>query len=121
MAFRFEGLEIFQLAVDFAGLAYDLSRAFPKEEIFGLRANLRRAATSVALNIAEGAGRGTRREFAHYLDIASGSVFETYASFLIAVRLGYLRTVDVDPFKESSDKLARKLNSFKRSLSGDKR
>jgi four helix bundle protein len=121
MPFRFEGLEIFQLAVDFARMAYQLSRPFPKEEIFGLRANLRRAATSVALNIAEGAGRGTRRDFAHFLDVASGSVFETLASFLLAERLGYFRSTDIEQFRKESDRLARKLNSFKRTLSGDKR
>jgi 23S rRNA-intervening sequence protein len=72
MAFRFEGLEIFELAIDFARVVYEITRQFPREEMFGLTANLRRAATSVALNIAEGAGRGTKRDFAHFIDVAAG-------------------------------------------------
>src|SRR3972149_2079063 len=109
MAFRFEGLEVFQLAMDFARKAYELSKRLPKDEVFGLTANLRRAATSVALNIAEGSGRGTRRDFAHFIDVASGSLFETLASFLLAERLGYLVAEDLVEVRERADHLARKL------------
>ncbi len=118
MAFRFEGLEIFQLAVDYAHMVYELTKGFPKEEMFGLTANLRRAGTSVALNIAEGCGRGTDRDFMHFIDIAKGSVFETFASFILAERLGYLVQSDLEDVRERADKLARKLSSFKNSLSG---
>jgi four helix bundle protein len=121
MAFRFEGLEIFQLAMDFTRTAYQLSKSFPKEEIFGLTANLRRAATSVALNIAEGSGRGTRRDFGHFIDVATGSLFETLASFLLAERLGYFRATELADIREQADHLARKLANFKKSLFGDKR
>jgi four helix bundle protein len=88
MAFRFEGLEIFQLALEFARATYELTKKFPKEEVFGLTANQRRSATSIALNIAEGAGRGTKREFAHFITVASGSLFETVAGFLLAENWG---------------------------------
>ena len=121
MAFRFEGLEIFQMALTFASIAYRLSKAFPKEETFGLTANLRRAATSVGLNIAEGSGRGTKRDFAHFIDVASASLFETLAAFLLAERLGYVSAAQVDEVREQADHLARKLSNFKKSLSGDRR
>ncbi|HUI26484.1 MAG TPA: four helix bundle protein [Candidatus Kryptonia bacterium] len=121
MAFRFEGLEVFQLALEFARMVYAMTKTFPKEEVFGLTANVRRAATSIALNIAEGAGRGTRRDFMHFIDVATGSLFETVASFLIAERLGYVKPSDLDELREAADKLGRKLSSFKRSLSDDKR
>lgn len=85
--------------------------------MFGLTANLRRAATSVALNIAEGSGRGTRRDFMHFIDVAQGSVFETIASFILAERLGYLHQNDLEGLREQADKLGRKLSSFKRTLS----
>jgi len=120
MAFRFEGLEVFQLAVDFARLAYEMTRGFPKVETFGLTANLRRAATSVAMNIAEGAGRGTRRDFMHFIDIATGSLFESLASFILAERLGYVSATELDGVRKSADTLGRKLSSFKRSLSDHK-
>lgn len=86
--------------------------------MFGLTANLRRAATSVALNIAEGSGRGTPRDFMHFIDIAQGSVFEAIASFILAEQLGYLSQDDLEELREHADKLGRKLNSFKRTLSG---
>lgn len=121
MAFRFEGLEIFQQAMDFAASTYQLGGSFPKQEVFGLKANLRRAATSVALNIAEGAGRGTRREFARFIDMANGSLFEAFSSFLLAERLGYIRADDVACVREQADYVARRLANFKKALSGDRR
>jgi four helix bundle protein len=117
MAFRFEGLEVFQLAIDFAKRCYQVTKDFPREEMFRLTANLRRAATSVALNIAEGSGRGTRRDFMHFIHVAQGSVFETIASFIMAERLGYLEQKDLVDLREQADKLGRKLNRFKRTLS----
>lgn len=120
MAFRFEGLEVFQLAIDFARVCYRMTKGFPRDEVFGLTAQLRRAATSVALNIAEGSGRGTRRDFMHFIDVAQGSVCETIAGFIFAERLGYVTGKDLEEIRESADRLGRKLNAFKRSLSGDK-
>ena len=116
MAFRFEGLEIFQLAVDFAHLTYEVTQGFPKVETFGLTANLRRAATSIAMNIAEGSGRGTRRNFMHFIDIATGSLFESLASFILAERLGYAGESELDRVRRSAETLGRKLSSFKKSL-----
>src|SRR5207247_2097546 len=84
MAFRFEGLEIFHLAIDFAAKAYQKARKFPSEERFDLIAQTRRAANSIVLNIAEGSGRGTKRDFSHFLDVALGSTFETVTCFFLA-------------------------------------
>ncbi len=117
MAFRFEGLEVFQLAVDYVCMTYELTRGFPRQEVFGLTANLRRAATSIAMNVAEGSGRGTQRDFMHFVDVASGSLFERVASFIVAERLGYLRQGELGRIREEADRLGRKLSSFKKSLS----
>lgn len=114
--FRFEGLEIFRLAVELAAEIHSVSRQFPREEIFGLRANLRRAAASIALNIAEGAGRGTRKNFAHFIDIATGSLFETIAAAHLAHRMRYISQQDLDRLRSRSELLARKLAAFKRTL-----
>jgi len=116
MAFRFESLEVFQLAVDYATFAYQLTRKFPREEIFGLTGNLRRAAASIANNVAEGSGRGTRRDFMHFVDVAFGSLTESVASAILAERLGYLGQPDLGEIRERADHLGRKLQSFKRSL-----
>ena len=107
---------MFQLAVDFARLTYEMTREFPKVETFGLTANLRRAATSIAMNIAEGAGRGTRRDFMHFIDIATGSLFERVASCILAERLGYISETALDTVRRRADTLGRKLSSFKKSL-----
>lgn len=116
MAFRFEGLEVFELAIDFARVVYEITRDFPREEMFGLTANLRRAATSVALNIAEGAGRGTRRDFAHFIDVAVGSLFEVVAGLQLAERLGFVDASRLPGARAQAETLSRKLSSFKRSL-----
>src|SRR5262249_12817133 len=84
MAFRFESLETFHLALDFAAAAYEKTKKFPTQEKFDLTSQTRRAANSVALNIAEGSGRGTARDFAHFLDIAIGSTFEVVTCFFLA-------------------------------------
>jgi four helix bundle protein len=116
MAFRFESLEVFRLAIDYAEMIYRLTKRFPKEEMFGLTANVRRAATSIAMNIAEGSGRGTRKDFSHFIDVASGSLFETVAAMMIAERLGYLAQNDSADIRRAAETLGRKLSSFKKSL-----
>jgi len=116
MAFRFESLEVFRLAIEYAEMIYRVTKNFPKEEVFGLTANVRRAATSIAMNLAEGAGRGTQKDFAHFVDVASGSLFETVAAVMIAERLGYACEPEVQEIRSRAETLGRKLNSFKRSL-----
>jgi len=116
MAFRFEGLDVFQLAVDYAMLVYRVTKDFPRDEVFGMTANLRRAATSIAHNIAEGSGRGTDRDFAHFVDVAMGSLFETVASFIVAERLSYVGPEQMEEIRTNAATLRRKLNSFKKAL-----
>jgi four helix bundle protein len=76
MAFRFEGLEIFHAAIDFSATVHETVKTFPSEERFDLTSQARRAANSIVLNIAEGSGRGTKKDFSHFLDMALGSIFE---------------------------------------------
>lgn len=66
---------------------YDLTRTFPKEEIYGLTSQLRRASVSIASNIAEGRGRGSDGEFRQFLNIAQGSTYEVQTQLLVARRL----------------------------------
>ena len=85
-------LKAFQLADELAVLVYEATRSFPREELFGLRAQMRRAAVSVASNIVEGCARRTRADYLHFLDIAFGSFRELDYQVSLAQRLGYLRT-----------------------------
>lgn len=73
MAFRFEGLEIFHEAIDFSARVYSMVKKFPSEERFDLTSQARKAANSAVLNIAEGSGRGTKRDFSRFLDLAPRS------------------------------------------------
>ena len=83
-------LEAWKEAMALVSAIYQITQEFPKEEIFGLNSQLRRAAVSVPSNIAEGAARHGSKEFAQFLNIASGSVSEIETQLLIAVDLGYL-------------------------------
>jgi four helix bundle protein len=116
VAFRFEGLEIFHEAVDFSAFVYLTVKSFPADERFDLTSQARRAVNSVVLNIAEGAGRGTKRDFSRFLDLALGSTFETVACFFIAKKQGYISDSELDEIKERAELLGKRINSFKRTL-----
>jgi len=85
-------LEVWKKSIDTVIEIYRLSDAFPKLEIYGLTSQLRRAAVSIPSNIAEGAARGSDKEFLYFLNIASGSLAEVETQIIIAKRLGYVTT-----------------------------
>ena len=116
MAFRFEGLEIFHIAVDFSVRVYELVNKFLAEERFDLTSQARRAANSIVLNIAEGSGRGTKKDFSHFLDMALGSTFETVACFFIAEKQSYISKQDLDAIKSGGESVGKRINAFKRTL-----
>jgi four helix bundle protein len=116
MAFRFEGLEIFHAAVDFSVRVHELVKKFPAEERFDLTSQARRAANSIVLNIAEGSGRGTKKDFSHFLDMARGSTFETVACFFIAEKQSYVSKQDLEAIKSSAESVGKRINAFKRTL-----
>jgi len=90
---RYYDLVAWQKAMDLVEQVYKVTKAFPKEELYGLTSQLRRAAISVPSNIAEGHCRNGRREFVHHLSIALGSLGEVETQVIIAKRLAYLGTV----------------------------
>jgi len=116
MAFRFEGLEIFHVAVDFSVSVHEMVKKFPAEERFDLTSQSRRAANSVVLNIAEGSGRGTKRDFSRFLDLALGSTFETVACFFLAKRQGYISNDELEQIKRDGELLSKRINAFKATL-----
>ena len=116
MAFRFEGLEIFHAAIDFSARVYETIKKFPAEERFDLTSQARRAANSIILNIAEGSGRGTKKDFCYFLDMAVGSTFETVACFFVARKQFYLSQHDLEEIKRDGESLSKRINAFKRTL-----
>jgi four helix bundle protein len=83
-------LEVWKKAMDLAAQVYSLTARFPKDELYGLTSQIRRSAVSIPSNIAEGAARHSRKEFIHFLHIASGSVAELETQLLLATRMGFI-------------------------------
>jgi four helix bundle protein len=116
MPFRFEGLEIWHLARVYINLIYKVTARFPRSEQFGLASQMNRAAHSITLNIAEGSGLDTNRQFDHRLGIAMGELFEVVSGSFQALDRNYVDQDIHARVYEEGDKLARKINSFRRTL-----
>jgi four helix bundle protein len=84
-------LKVWKLAVDLATAIYELTKHLPAEERYGLSIQLQRAAVSIASNIAEGAARGSRKDFIRFLRIATGSASELETQLIILGRIGHLQ------------------------------
>lgn len=111
----FRDLIVWQKGMMMVKNIYDKTRGFPKEEIFGLRMQLRRCAVSVPSNIAEGYGRQHTSEYVRFLQIARGSLFELVTQLEMSVSLNYLDEVE-DLIKEC-DEIAKMLNGLISKLS----
>lgn len=113
--FKFEDLRVYQEALVFIDSIYNLTRRWPREELFGLSAQLARAAVSIALNIAEGTSR-TKKDFRHFLDMSRGSIFECVAIITIALNRKYITQSEFDNLYGSCNKLARMISKLKTSI-----
>ncbi|MDD5043443.1 MAG: four helix bundle protein [Patescibacteria group bacterium] len=116
MSFRFENLEIWQLSRSFAGEIYRKTKNFPKEEIFGLVSQLRRAAISIVLNIAEGSDRKSDMEFIRFLRISVASLDEVIAALYIALDQEFMMKDDFDALYAEANMLAAKINALVNSI-----
>src|SRR4030043_1842516 len=92
MPFKFEKLEVWKEAVKLSSKVYKTTSSFPKEEIFGLTNQLRRASVSVALNIAEGSTGRTNKDFRSYLLRSLGSIHEVVTGLYVVLAQNYLKT-----------------------------
>ncbi|HZD33204.1 MAG TPA: four helix bundle protein [Candidatus Angelobacter sp.] len=112
----YQDLFAWQKAMDLVTEIYRLSRCFPKEELYGLTSQLRRAAVSVPSNIAEGQGRHGKVEFRHFLRLAMGSLMEIETQVLIADRLNYVESDLAKTVLRDSVELGRILSGLIASL-----
>ena len=115
MGFKFEELVVYQKAIDFAGKVYLLTKKYPRDEMFGLNSQFRKAAVSISLNIAEGSAR-TKRDFCRFLDMARGSVYECMAILQISRTQNYIEKSTFDELKKSLIELSKMLSGLKRSV-----
>ncbi len=121
MAFKFETLEIWKLALDFADYIYELAGKFPQSERFELASQIRRSASSVPANIAEGSGGSSVKDFQNYLDIAVKSICETVSHFALAKERGCINESEYGELKERAEVLVKRIKVFRRWLSEHRR
>ena len=92
--FSFRNLIVWQKEMQFAKLVYSLVGEFPAVEKYALSDQVRRAVVSIASNIAEGCGRASNRDFAHFLSVARGSLYETMTQLELATSIGYIKSIE---------------------------
>lgn len=117
--FGFEKLEVWQKAIAFADSVYSSTRGFPVDERFGLTNQMRRAAVSISSNIAEGSARVSRRDFARFVEIATGSLFEVVSQAHIGRSQGFLSEEQFQTLYASAEEQGRMLSGLRRSLFPD--
>lgn len=113
---NYRELIAWQRAMDLVEAVYTATLEFPREEAYGLTAQLRRAGVSIPSNIAEGQGRRSTREFLNFLSIAHGSLRETETQILIAQRLHYLSPTAAESLMCLAGEVGRLINGLSNSL-----
>lgn len=112
----FKDLVVWNKSLDFAVEIYTVTKSFPMNEQFGLTSQLRRASSSVPLNIAEGWGRGTNKSYSHFLKIARGSLYETETCVILSNKLGYISSESVEVYSLSIEQIGKMINGLIKSI-----
>ena len=118
MAFKFEKLEVWELSLEYLDLIYRIAEQLPRSEEFNLKSQIVRAATSVALNIAEGSTGQSDAEQSRFLGMAIRSLIETIACLHITKRRNYVDVALLRDAYQLGERLCVKLQAFRRSLGG---
>ena len=118
MIFEFEKLDVWHKAMELAEVIYQATQTFPQEERFGLISQLRRAGISIPVNIAEGKGRHSKKEYAQFLYNARGSLYETVSLLKMAVRLRYLSNDSYQQMVQLAEVVMSKLSGLINYLKG---
>ena len=114
--FSFENLRVYQIARQLVRDVYLLQNQFPKEERYALGDQVRRAATSITSNIAEGSGRQSPKEKVHFTEIAFGSMTEVFCELQTASDLGYIQTKQLEALRPQFTEVAKMLSGLRNSL-----
>lgn len=110
-------LIVWQKAVQLVVRLYELTKGFPREEIYGLVSQIRRAATSIPANIAEGQGRRLKGEYQHFLGNVRGSLWELDTHIEISFQLGFISEIQYQNTRTMMDEIGRMPNGLMRSIS----
>ena len=111
-----KNLIVWQKSIAFVTAVYENTRSFPKDELYGIVSQIRRAAVSIPSNMAEGCARRTTREYIHFLYVALGSAAELETQFLISANLGYVNPVVQEKLQSDLGEIMRMLISLIKSL-----
>ena len=114
--FNYEKLDTWQEAIAFTDLVYAATKSFPTDERFGLTNQMRRAAVSISSNIAEGCSRNSKADFARFVGLATGSVFEVVSQAFVAKKQDFLAQDEFKKIYDASEKLGKMLSGLRRSL-----
>jgi len=112
----YRDLEVWQKAMELVTDIYKVTHTYPKEELYGLINQLRRASVSVPANIAEGWGRGTTKEYIQFLRIARGSLLELETLMTISHNLGYVNAQDPEPIFKKIQEINKMINDLIKGL-----
>ncbi len=113
---KFKDLLVWQKSIDIAEEVYRLTADFPAVEKFNLESQIKRSVVSIASNIAEGAGRGSKNEFKHFLSIALGSSYELETQLILSGRLNYSSKEKVELLLTKLDEIQKMLIGLQKSL-----
>lgn len=113
---NFKELIVWQKAMELVTLEYQVTKQFPKEELYGLTSQIRRSAVSIPSNIAEGQARQSTKEFLNFISISQGSRAELETQVMIAERLGYIKEETVNPLMNLIEEVTKLQWGLKNSL-----
>ena len=111
---RFEDMSVWQEAQEFAVAVYKVTKHFPEDERFGIISQLRRASSSVSANIAEGFGRSSKKDTAHFYHIARGSLLESKNFIYLSARLSYIDKGVLDKLITNADSINQQITAILR-------
>ena len=112
----YKDLIVWQKSIDLVVLVYAATKQFPSDERFGLSSQMQRASVSIAANIAEGHGRGTRSDYAHFLDMANGSVAEVETILTIARKLSHCSSEQCSTIEKQLSEIGKMLGVLRAKL-----
>lgn len=113
---KYKELKIWQKSVELAVSVYQVTNNFPKEEAYGITSQIRRSAVSIPSNIAEGAGRNSKKDFNNFLGISNGSTCELDTQLIIAHRVGFIDGVVLESVQQRIDEIQKMNWSLRQSL-----